>query len=72
MSEAQATDLIGQVTEAGIRCWVRGGWDSAFVEHHPDGRELDVHGVHVIGETVRLFTKNPWALPYGILLGVGG
>jgi lincosamide nucleotidyltransferase A/C/D/E len=38
-------------------------WDTAFVEHHRDGRELDVHAVHVEGRSVLLATRDPWDLP---------
>ena len=38
-------------------------WDTAFVTQHPDGRELDIHGVHVDEQPLRLATTDPWALP---------
>lgn len=46
-------------------------WDTAFVERHADGRELDVHAVHVADGVVRLATTDPWELPPDILSGVG-
>lgn len=38
-------------------------WHTAFVEQHPDGRELDVHAVRTEGATVSLATTDPWELP---------
>jgi lincosamide nucleotidyltransferase A/C/D/E len=46
-------------------------WDTAFVEEHRDGRELDLHAVHVAGHAVRLATTDPWRLPQRPLEGVG-
>lgn len=46
-------------------------WDTAFVERDADGRELDVHAVHVTDGIVRLATTDPWELPPNILSGVG-
>ena len=46
-------------------------WDTAFVERHADGRELDVHAVVVTGEVVRLATTDPWELQSGTLSAVG-
>ena len=51
---------------------VGGGiWDTAFVERPPDGRELDVHAVHVADGLVSLATADPWQLPADTLSGVG-
>lgn len=44
------------------------GRATAFVEQHPDGRELDVHAVHRDGT---LATDDPWELPAGALDGRG-
>ena len=44
------------------------GWATAFVEQHPDGRELDVHAVHEDGS---LATDDPWVLPPDALSGTG-
>jgi lincosamide nucleotidyltransferase A/C/D/E len=46
-------------------------WDTAFVEHHHDGRELDVHAVDVEDGSVSLRTKDPWVLPPDSLDGTG-
>lgn len=46
-------------------------WDTAFVERHADGRELDVHPVLVAEGSVRLATTDPWDLPGDTLSGVG-
>lgn len=46
-------------------------WDTAFVEHHTDGRELDVHAVRVEDGSIRLATTDPWELPSRPLDGVG-
>lgn len=48
-----------------------GLWDTAFVERHADGRQLDVHAVHVLQGEVRLATKDPWDLPPTPLDGAG-
>lgn len=47
-------------------------FDTAFVERHADGRELDVHGVQIDGQGCpRLATTDPWELPHDALTGVG-
>lgn len=46
-------------------------WDTAFVERHADGRELDVHAVLVTRGMVRLATTDPWELPVDTLSGAG-
>lgn len=46
-------------------------WDTAFVERHADGREIDVHGIQVSNGTVRLATTDPWVLPHDCLTGIG-
>lgn len=46
-------------------------WDTAFVEQHCDGRELDVHAVSMVGDAVSLATADPWELPLLPLEGVG-
>lgn len=46
-------------------------WDTAFVEHHLDGREVDVHAVEVAGLSVSLRTRDPWDLPPQPLDGAG-
>jgi lincosamide nucleotidyltransferase A/C/D/E len=46
-------------------------WDTAFVERHADGRELDVHAVHIADGLVRLATTDPWEFPPNILSGTG-
>jgi lincosamide nucleotidyltransferase A/C/D/E len=46
-------------------------WDTAFVERHADGRELDVHAVHITDGRVRLATADPWDLPPDALGGTG-
>jgi lincosamide nucleotidyltransferase A/C/D/E len=47
-------------------------FETAFVEAHPDGRELDVHGVEVSAEgSPRLATRDPWDLPSDTLTGTG-
>lgn len=46
-------------------------WDTAFVERHPDGREIDVHAIDVHGRSASLRTRDPWVLPAGSLDGVG-
>lgn len=47
-------------------------YDSAFVDAHPDGREMDVHVVDVDGvrSAVQLHS-DPWPLPPGALSGRG-
>lgn len=47
-------------------------FDSAFVDTHPDGREIDVHviDVDVDGDIVQFHT-DPWPLPPNTLSGVG-
>jgi lincosamide nucleotidyltransferase A/C/D/E len=40
-----------------------GLWDTAFVAHHRDGREIDVHAIRIEGHSVSLATKDPWVLP---------
>jgi lincosamide nucleotidyltransferase A/C/D/E len=47
-------------------------YDTAFVETHTDGRELDVHAVLDSGDTAPvLATKDPWTLPVDALTGAG-
>ncbi|WP_028636299.1 nucleotidyltransferase domain-containing protein [Nocardioides sp. URHA0032] len=46
-------------------------WDTAFVERHGDGRELDVHAVEVEHRSVSLRTMDPWVLPPGCLDATG-
>jgi lincosamide nucleotidyltransferase A/C/D/E len=46
-------------------------WDTAFVERHADGRELDVHALHLADGLVQLATTDPWELPPDILSGTG-
>ncbi|WP_460467477.1 nucleotidyltransferase domain-containing protein [Calidifontibacter terrae] len=46
-------------------------WDTAFVERHSDGRELDVHAVHPKRPTALLATTDPWDLPPDTLSGTG-
>ena len=46
-------------------------WDTAFVERHHDGREIDVHAFEVEGGMVSLRMKDPWSLPPGSLDGSG-
>lgn len=47
-------------------------WETAFVDAHQDGRELDVHGIEVDGEQRPLIaTTDPWRLPQDTLTGVG-
>jgi hypothetical protein len=47
-------------------------YDSAFVDTHPDGREIDVHVVDVEadGSVVQLH-QGPWPLPQDALTGRG-
>ncbi len=46
-------------------------WDTAFVEQHADGRELDIHAVRIEGGSILLATTDPWELPSRALDGVG-
>ena len=47
-------------------------FDSAFVDAHPDGREIDVHIIDVDPEgALTLFHTAPWPLPRDALSGVG-
>lgn len=47
-------------------------FDSAFVDAHPDGREIDVHVIAVDHEgAVLQFHTDPWPLPGGTVSGVG-
>lgn len=47
-------------------------FETAFVEGHMDGRELDVHGIEVDDQMrARLATTDPWELPGDTLSGVG-
>jgi lincosamide nucleotidyltransferase A/C/D/E len=46
-------------------------WDTAFVEHHADGRELDVHAVWVESGGPRVASSDPWTLPANALEGRG-
>jgi lincosamide nucleotidyltransferase A/C/D/E len=47
-------------------------FDSAFVDAHDDGREIDVHVID-IDDTAAVvqFHTDPWPLPAGTLLGTG-
>jgi lincosamide nucleotidyltransferase A/C/D/E len=128
MTALDAAELVLGLRNAGVRCWVMGGWgidallrretrphhdldllvrvedlpaanawlrgegferryaweenqpvriakqvyDTAFVDGHEDGREVDVHAVEVDVHTqVRLATTDPWDLPADTLTGVG-
>ena len=46
-------------------------WDTAFVEQHADGRELDIHAVRIEDGSILLATTDPWELPSRALDGVG-
>ena len=46
-------------------------WDTAFVEQHADGRELDIHAVQIEDGSIVLVTTDPWELPSRSLDGVG-
>jgi lincosamide nucleotidyltransferase A/C/D/E len=47
-------------------------FDSAFVDAHRDGREIDVHVIDVDNEgAVVLFHTDPWPLPADTVSGVG-
>ena len=47
-------------------------FDSAFVDAHPDGREIDVHVIDVDSQgVVTQFHSDPWPLPRTPLSGVG-
>jgi lincosamide nucleotidyltransferase A/C/D/E len=47
-------------------------FDSAFVDTHPDGREIDVHVIDVDHEgAVVQFHTDPWPLPRDTVSGVG-
>jgi lincosamide nucleotidyltransferase A/C/D/E len=47
-------------------------FDSAFVDAHPDGREIDVHVIDIDQEgAVTQFHTGPWALPADAVSGVG-
>ena len=46
-------------------------WDTAFVEQHADGRELDIHAVRIKDGSILLATTDPWQLPSRALDGVG-
>lgn len=53
-------------------CMAGASFDTAFVEGHADGRELDVHGVKVDAHGCpQLATKDPWNLPSNAFSGVG-
>jgi lincosamide nucleotidyltransferase A/C/D/E len=46
--------------------------DAAFVDAHPDGREIDVHVVDVRGEgSATQLHRDPWPLPSDALSGQG-
>jgi lincosamide nucleotidyltransferase A/C/D/E len=51
---------------------VGASYDSAFVDVHPDGRELDVHVIDIAttGAVIQ-FHREPWPLPNDALLGIG-
>ena len=59
-SESRAIDVDGMQ------------FDSAFVDAHPDGREIDVHVIYLghEGAVVQL-SADPWRLPEDTLSGVG-
>jgi lincosamide nucleotidyltransferase A/C/D/E len=47
-------------------------FDSAFVDAHPDGREIDVHAIDVDREgVVTQFHTDPWPLPRNAISGTG-
>jgi len=47
-------------------------YDTAFVETHTDGLELDVHAVlDGAGRNPVLLTTDPWTLPLDALTGAG-
>lgn len=47
-------------------------FDSAFVDAHPDGREIDVHVIDVDPEgAVTQFHIGPWPLPRDAVSGIG-
>jgi lincosamide nucleotidyltransferase A/C/D/E len=46
-------------------------WDTAFVEQHADGRELDIHAVRIEDGSILLATTDPWELPSRPLDGMG-
>ncbi len=47
-------------------------FDSAFVDAHPDGREIDVHVIDVDPSgVVTLFHTDPWPLPHNAVSGAG-
>jgi lincosamide nucleotidyltransferase A/C/D/E len=47
-------------------------FDSAFVDAHPDGREIDVHVIHVDQEgAITQFHAGPWPLPRDAVFGLG-
>ena len=47
-------------------------FDSAFVDAHGDGRQIDVHVIDVDGEgAVIQFYKDPWLLPPDTVAGIG-
>jgi lincosamide nucleotidyltransferase A/C/D/E len=46
-------------------------YDSAFVDAHPDGREIDVHVVDVHEGAVVQLHEGPWPLPADALSGRG-
>ncbi|WP_341927980.1 hypothetical protein [Nocardioides psychrotolerans] len=45
--------------------------DTAFVDAHPDGREIDVHVVDVLDDEVIQLHDGPWPLPTDTLSGRG-
>ncbi len=45
--------------------------DSAFVDAHPDGREIDVHVIDGIGADIVQVYDDPWPLPPDTLQGKG-
>jgi lincosamide nucleotidyltransferase A/C/D/E len=59
-SENQSVDVAAQQ------------FDSAFVDAHPDGREIDVHVLDVDhAGTVTMFHRDPWPLPRDAVSGTG-
>lgn len=47
-------------------------FDSAFVDAHPDGREIDVHVIDVDTQgAIVQFHTDPWPLPVDALTGIG-
>jgi lincosamide nucleotidyltransferase A/C/D/E len=58
-SENRPTEVSGEL------------WDTAFVAKHPDGRELDVHAISLVGGVPQWEYDGSLALPSGSLDGSG-